>query len=133
MLTYLRYALAVVCFAASVGCLALWWRSNVFIEQIDWKSDFDGEFVSAVCSFGECEVYYFGPGEHDVRVRWRVYSTRIGLDRVVLHEHYSRGLFGATSESIYFPIWYAALIFALAGVAALRFRRQFSIARRSFA
>jgi len=28
---------------------------------------------------------------------------------------------------IWFPHWYAALIFALAGVAVLRFRRQFSI------
>ncbi len=28
---------------------------------------------------------------------------------------------------MFFPQWYASLIFALAGVAVLRFRRQFSI------
>ena len=28
---------------------------------------------------------------------------------------------------VHFPIWYPALIFALAGVAVLRFRRRFSI------
>ena len=27
MFTYLRYALATICFAFGVGCLALWWRS----------------------------------------------------------------------------------------------------------
>jgi hypothetical protein len=37
------------------------------------------------------------------------------------------GLFGHTAIGYYFPLWYPALIFALAGVAALRFRRQFSI------
>ena len=28
MMRLLRYALATFCFAASVGCLALWWRSQ---------------------------------------------------------------------------------------------------------
>jgi len=29
--------------------------------------------------------------------------------------------------AVYFPLWYPALVFALAGVGVLRFRRQFSI------
>src|SRR5690242_5474629 len=33
MLTYLRYALATVCFAASIGCLALWRRSITYHEM----------------------------------------------------------------------------------------------------
>jgi hypothetical protein len=38
------------------------------------------------------------------------------------------GQFGAMDERhIYFPLWYPALVFALAGVGGLRFRRQFSI------
>ena len=28
---------------------------------------------------------------------------------------------------VYFPLWYPALVFALAGVGVIRFRRQFSI------
>ena len=35
--------------------------------------------------------------------------------------------FGRTRTGVHFPVWYPALIFAIAGVAALRFRRQFSI------
>lgn len=37
------------------------------------------------------------------------------------------GCFTASDGYVYFPLWYPALILALAGVAALRFRRQFSI------
>ena len=39
------------------------------------------------------------------------------------------GIFWLSIEDgmTYFPLWYAALLFALAGVAVLRFRRQFSI------
>ena len=39
----------------------------------------------------------------------------------------SRGRFWRTGNMVFFPLWYPALIFALAGVAALRIRRQFSI------
>lgn len=39
-----------------------------------------------------------------------------------------QGHFGRLSNvGNYCPLWYPALIFALAGVAVLRFRRQFSI------
>jgi hypothetical protein len=35
--------------------------------------------------------------------------------------------FGTLWEAVFFPLWYLALIFALAGVGVLKFRRQFSI------
>jgi hypothetical protein len=35
--------------------------------------------------------------------------------------------FGWTGPGVYFPLWYASLIFALAGVGVLRVSRQFSI------
>jgi hypothetical protein len=38
-----------------------------------------------------------------------------------------QGVFRQASKSIYFPLWYPPLIFAVAGVGVLRFRRQFSI------
>jgi hypothetical protein len=34
MTKFIRYALATVCFAASVGCLALWWRSMSRVERL---------------------------------------------------------------------------------------------------
>lgn len=36
-------------------------------------------------------------------------------------------MFGRLPAGIYFPLWYPALIFALAGVGVFRFRGQFSI------
>jgi hypothetical protein len=127
MLTYLRYALATICFALSLMCLGLWWRSYSFIEQVDWKSDFHGEFVCALCGFGGGELYYFGPGEHRVKVRWQVHSTVVNRDRVIMHEHSNRTLFGANSESVWFPLWYPALVFTLAGVGILRLGRRFTL------
>ena len=37
------------------------------------------------------------------------------------------GYFSITSSEVYFPIWYPALIFALAGVGALRLGRRFTL------
>ena len=40
MAKFIRYALATVCFAASVGCLALWWRSLNLARVIDRTTNF---------------------------------------------------------------------------------------------
>ncbi len=38
------------------------------------------------------------------------------------------GIFGAVDENnLFFPLWYPALIFALAGVASLRLGRRFTL------
>jgi hypothetical protein len=34
MLNYIRYTLAALCLAASVGCLALWWRSITTYDSV---------------------------------------------------------------------------------------------------
>ena len=39
----------------------------------------------------------------------------------------SQGYFATAARSVYFPLWYPALIFALAGGAALRFGRRFTL------
>ncbi|QDT72231.1 hypothetical protein [Lacipirellula limnantheis] len=39
----------------------------------------------------------------------------------------SEGLFGLGTQSVYFPLWYPALVFALTSVAALRLGRRFTI------
>jgi hypothetical protein len=37
------------------------------------------------------------------------------------------GQFGRNSDSIYFPLWYPTLVFALAAVAAIRVGRRFTL------
>ena len=125
---YLRYALATFCVAASVGCLALWWRSEVV----------DMRFVGAA---------YYSPGQRlsielfegkalvtrsfvksNPYPKWVRFPRRSQEARESLHSFLnSRGHFSATASGFNFPLWYPALIFALVGVGVLRFRRQFSI------
>ena len=50
---------------------------------------------------------------------------RVRLESVI--ENLNNEPFGRLRHEFYFPLWYPALIFALAGVGVLRFRRQFSI------
>jgi hypothetical protein len=58
---------------------------------------------------------------------WQAVSNRISDIAPFTAIIRQQGRFGTMGPSVYFPLWYPALIFALAGVAALRFRRQFTI------
>ena len=51
------------------------------------------------------------------------------LHEVIVASQYQEplGHFGRYDHAIYFPLWYPALIFALAGVASLRFGRRFTL------
>ena len=133
MLTYLRYALATCCFAASVGCLALWWATStqrsrvlgpayVFKDEILCLEFFDGT------SFVFTE--WVGAMPQRYSVEWQAWPQPIDEWRAEEFEQIvaTNGTFGTINPGeVYCPLWYPALIFALAGVAALRFRRQFSI------
>ncbi len=120
MLTYLRYALATICFAASVGCLALWgWSMNhkcVTLGSI--SPSFSGGAI--VINGLSAILFYRGNGDHE----WEFNVVEITPSSTV----------GETSKRFftgnlgyYFPLWYPALIFALAGVAALRLGRRFTL------
>ena len=128
MLTYLRYALATFCFAASVGCLALCWRSFEVTDRLG---------IVAPRLLGSHSVYITAREGNSFVIAVRsAQMTPSGISlnsravggRSVLDELASRhGHFATFTGGFYFPLWYPALIFALAGVGVLRFRRQFSI------
>jgi hypothetical protein len=136
MVRFIRYALATFCFAASVGCLALWWRSydtgDVLQAPSGINSRLFNEIVFVTSFRGRGNIAtgsnHLVIGSPPPLATWD-YSSRaldsfppaFGLDR------YSDGSFGRIPNGVYFPIWYPALIFGLAGVGILRFRRQFSI------
>ncbi|QDT74483.1 hypothetical protein [Lacipirellula limnantheis] len=121
MLTSLRYALATFCFAASVGCLALWWRSYWFSDLLISPSRPGGyEFV-----YGSITgtVYLIIDESMLPAMTWE-----FSVDSVALEVNDGPpSMFGVDEVGIHFPHWYPALAFALAGVGVLRFRRQFSI------
>ncbi|MBL9161958.1 MAG: hypothetical protein JNL18_04365 [Planctomycetaceae bacterium] len=58
---------------------------------------------------------------------WFVDSFRLGeVGRSSLQQHIvgQQGQFGSHANGIYFPLWYPALIFALAAISALRLGRR---------
>jgi hypothetical protein len=135
MLTYLRYALATFCFAASVGCLGLWGLSHIDVfNPRDWvtcelplstdKVKF--EAYRGVAVIGRIPnsanrsglLLYFSNIADEKRVE------RLGFP---YDSDLKMGRFGIVSPFCYFPLWHPTLIFGLAGMAVLRFPRRFSI------
>ena len=130
MLTYLRYALATFCFAASVGCLALWWRSQLQETGAIGPTYINGTIISLSLIDGGSNIVV-GKATLD---SWHFSSSPLSPVVVAdLNEKLVRRQFAAKRFTdhrhiwVYFPLWYPALIFSLAGVGVLRFRRRFSI------
>ncbi|MBA4107933.1 MAG: hypothetical protein C0485_19550 [Pirellula sp.] len=126
MMRFIRYALATLCCAASVGFLGLWiWtaicntrQTSVAFQAAGWTSNFVVDNGTA--------TFYVGKGL--VNGRWEFDSRDLGSNRSPLSlANHRRGYFVAFANGVHFPLWYAALIFALAGVASLRLGRRFTI------
>ena len=137
MLKYLRYTLAAIFLAASVGCLALWWRSIAYYDAASYEQivlqSFDGQ------------------GQVEFMSRHKLWSTwRVDFQRKWLHEaevatvatasefrdmFASRDGFAVANGNlgplalcaVAFPLWYPALVFALAAVGVLRLGQRFTI------
>ena len=126
MLTYLRYALATFCFAASVGCLALWWRSFTYQDQYVAFIPFRADRVCFTSLYGSCDLLF---ERGDFRFRFRKPLGRMRtlhtdeMGNIVPREDYFR----TYERGFYFPMWYPALVSAIAGIAALRLGRRFTL------
>ena len=135
LVTYLRYALATFCFAASVGCLALWWRSMSKWEVHNLRLPTSSARVLNINSYYGTVSIALLPEDFSRHLTFNAGENRAYYDlgQREIHDgllslHQRHGMFGPASRTGgYFPLWYPALIFALAGVGVLRFRRQFSI------
>ena len=121
MLKAIRYTLAAICLAASMGCLALWWRS------MSNRDFFTGPSLAGrvqCLQFSNGRVIYRPPDKY-VRPGkvWRSnpISDTSGWDQ------YGSESFGRRQDHLYFPLWFPALVFALAAVAAMRVGRQFTL------
>ena len=127
MATFIRYALATFCFAASFGCLALWWRSisDKSTEQMVSYYSKAGAYHVAIFN-GQFHAYFASES-----IRWSEYVGWLAISHAVpegtLERRSTLPSFGTSPLGYLFPVWYPALIFAFAGVTFLRFRRQFSI------
>ena len=121
MLKALRYTLAAIFLAASVGCLALWWRSMNAPKVFDWDAYSSNQRLTLMASDGTC-ILYTSP-----RTTIHVGMTTNEALRAAVVEFAIRrrviGEFGRYDNTVYFPLWYPALVFALAAVGILRIGR----------
>lgn len=131
MLTDIRYALTTICFAASVGCLALWWRSVEIEDAVFGTSFRQGEKLIFESKNGSVQIASMVPvpvRPQSTKQEWRTFSHPIQeVDDREASPQVAPKRFQLYSHGLSFPLWYTSLIFALAGVGVLRFRRQFSI------
>ncbi len=127
MLKVLHYALATFCFAASVGCLALWgWvethsRWDVAASYYTTQHGLHFESIDGVA------ILWVGKGVG--QDGWKIDSMELRSVPLLAVENalQQHRLFGRTDQWVYFPLWYPALIFTLAGIAALRLGRRFTL------
>lgn len=131
MAKIIRYTLATICLAASIGCLALWWRSATHADVVISPRLYGSQRVATIQSFkGSLTVLtMLALPASNPYARWRA-SFWSGLD--------DRGplmplmlapetQFGKRLKGFYFPHWYAALVCALAAAATLRFGCRFTL------
>lgn len=131
----IRYSLTAICVAVSITWLALWWRnaSNRYrftmyqVTYVSGTSEFNLKVLFGKAIVGAHQRDVFTPAQKGWYFRGLLlddrHLTRFQED---IKRHGVFGL-GPRAGSVYFPIWYPALILALTGVGVLRFRRQFSI------
>lgn len=134
MAKFIRYALATACFAASVACLALWWRSMEYRDMLIGPSflaptralyfeSFDGVLSTTLLTEAKTAI-----GFNSQWSRWYPSDTQWRRDQI-RDRAATSGRFGIEAEepSAYLPIWFLSLVFALAGVAVIRVSRQFTL------
>ena len=129
MARFIRYALATVCFAASVGCLALWCDTIVDERRMSVGYVSTSLNLRAEAADGSGSIQrsrkHFGTS---VLGEWRFASSEFRGRATQLSWTSGRlSAFGLTRTGIFFPLWYPTLIFALAGVGALRLGRRFTL------
>ena len=122
MAKFIRYPLATFCFAASVGCLALWLSSNsTHVAFLGSKSTVEVVFDYGIST---ASVYDTAPQRH--YGLWQIDIVERSQKHWLAEDSKQRQ-FGHFGDMIFFPLWYPALIFALAGVASLRLDRRFTL------
>jgi hypothetical protein len=128
MMRFLRYSLATICFAASVACLLLWWRSTTHIDYMkSLRTSVAHPAFMAKSLRGRIVVDL---GHIACRsAGWRFVSKPIPPSVAALEPR--RSAFGIESEfdiiTVRFPTWLPAIVFAVASIIAIRIPFKFSL------
>lgn len=128
MAKLIRYTLAAIFLTTSIASLALWaWTTTHQTQRLraryvtkSMTSTFQAIGGIAYASFGKGR-----PLRQTSTNSWNVEAKTLhGLDDDFYVAYIrSYGVFHVSSRSLHFPLWYAALLFALAAFAAICVRR----------
>ena len=130
MLVYLRYTLATFCFTASVGCVGLWWRSTTTRHAVHCSTGVGTVWVEAQQGYIAAQQPDHGwtPTGLDMDQYYQSVPTTLESEEGLRGSIHAFGHFGMLGfHFVHFPLWYPALVFALAGVAVLRLGRRFTL------
>lgn len=115
MATPIRFAFAWACFAASLICLALWLQSEM--ERTTYFLDVEnGEAIFEVRD---------GTAALDYQEAWRF--GEVWRDRENAKKLFDADVWAGGSLFARFPLWYAAIVFAVFGVGFIYLGPRFSI------
>lgn len=127
MTRFIRYTLAALCLAASVGCLALSWRSQTHYDLLVGPCPISPKRQMTVDSMvGTIGVEVWPENvtsqyRSRLSTHWRHDESPNEAAMRRLHQNrYGGEHFGVNGTAIHFPLWYSAFAFALASVAAMR-------------
>ena len=129
MIKYIRHSLATICFAACVGCLWLWWNTISHRSRLMGPSYLVRDITIGLESHSGI-AYIFSESTPTmptvVHDKWRLWPQPIDEGRTEEFKQIvaRNGAFGIIyPDEVYFPLWYPALVFALASVGILRIGR----------
>ena len=129
MLKFLRYTLAAIFLAASVGCLGLWgWSTTarlfgqIRLPMVEYTAEArDGYVITYNLPKPTVGAPFTPNGPW-----WSEPQSDVWSDS--LRGRVSRlGRFFGYKYGVIFPLWYPALVFALAAVGVLRLGRPFTV------
>ena len=137
MLKVLRYAIATVCFAASVGCLAMWWRSFTRIDVLCGPSYVlrsQAVMLESIDGFAFVSMAETSPATTNAGLgtNWQHYSSEaqfIGARRdniAWMKKRFGRFHFSMVSATVYFPRCSPDLPFSLAAAATVKYDHHFN-------
>ncbi|WP_428305006.1 hypothetical protein [Lacipirellula sp.] len=123
MLKAIRYNLAAICLAASMGCLSLWWRSMTYRDVVFAPTYVRPTRPLWIDVYGGHVDLALGLEEESRGLVFEFQHAARRVEPGEPREFRSWRYFHANGNTIIFPLWYPALVFALAAVAAIRIRR----------
>lgn len=129
MLTYVRYSLAAMFFAASIGCISAWVASLARPGVLD-DAGLHLKYFSAYAELYDGIVVVWVEPPKTKRAGWELLSYKLiptGHERY-LEIQAEQGKFGSVNgRDIFFPLWYAAFILSLVGIVTLRLGSRFTL------